>query len=82
MKTTSMSKTEEEIKFAKDAAMCFANKPEIFSYSGVGGIMKGELLALRWGLFDRSVLVLRISDDDEPTVYRDLTYDALVKKEK
>ncbi|MCJ7409533.1 hypothetical protein LPQ06_28485, partial [Klebsiella pneumoniae] len=67
----------ERMAFAERAAMHFADHPEHWTYAD-GNPEAGELLALRWGLLDRAVLVLRVSDE-EPVIYADLVHAALAR---
>lgn len=70
MRMISESLAAEELEFARAAAAKFAANPETISFS-IAGPKPGALLALRWGLMDRSVVVVRISDD-EPTLFTDI----------
>lgn len=70
MRLTTESQAAEELEFARKAAAHFAAHPEAISFS-ISGPKPGALLALRWGLMDRSVAVIRISDD-EPTLFTDI----------
>lgn len=60
-----------DLAFAKRAAAKFAAEPRLTSYAD-GDIKPGEQLALRWGLGDDCVLVLRLHDYIEPTIYAQL----------
>lgn len=60
---------EDELAFARAAGQAFADDPKITSYSGEHDIAPGAMLALRWGLGDDCVLVLRLSEAHEPTIY-------------
>lgn len=66
--------TDEELaeirRFASLAAKRFAESPDAASFS-LKTPSAGCLVALRWGLMDRSVLVFRV-DDKEPILFRDL----------
>lgn len=58
----------EELAFARRAAAKFASDPALHSFSD-GEIERGILLALRWGLADDCVLVLKLDDLHTPTIY-------------
>lgn len=58
----------DELEFAREAAAKFASNPKLFSYSR-SELQQGEFLALRWGLGDDCVLVLRLHDVHAPTIY-------------
>lgn len=68
MKVTSIEDRTEEVEFVKKAAARFAEDPRMHSF---GELTPGSLLALRWGLHDRAVLVLRISEAHDLVVYGD-----------
>lgn len=69
MRCTDVSSERTRIAFAEAAARHFAANPKHWSYSdAVLDVAPGELLALRWGMGDDCVLVLRIGDD-EPVIY-------------
>lgn len=59
---------EDELAFAREAGAAFAADPKLTSYTG-HEIAPGVLLALRWGLGRDCVLVLRLSEEHEPTIY-------------
>lgn len=58
----------EELAFAKRAAEKFASDPSMHSFSDAE-IERGKFLALRWGLGDDCVLVLKLDDIHTPTIY-------------
>lgn len=62
---------EEELTFAKHAAAKFEENPEWATFT-TGEIVPGCLFAVRWGLGNDCVLVLRISEDAVPTVYQQI----------
>jgi len=69
-----MVKVEEEmeqIRFAVRAARYFALHPECQSFSDAD-IFPGCLLALRCGLDGGCVLVLKLSNNFEPTNYQNI----------
>lgn len=57
-----------ELAFAKRAAEKFAADPAMHSFTD-GEVTRGELLALRWGLGDDCVLVLKLDEFHTPTIY-------------
>lgn len=61
----------ERLAFAEQAAADFAAHPEHCSYS-YGEIKPGAYLALRWGLGNDCVLVLKLCDYFEPVNYQQL----------
>lgn len=52
---------DERKQFALSAAQYFADNSDKYSYSE-GCLQEGELLALRWGLGEDCVLVLKIDE--------------------
>jgi len=69
---TRMTTTEEEldrIEFARKAAQHFANNPKHWSF---GDLKPETFLALRWGMGDDCVLVLKLDPTFEPINYRNL----------
>jgi hypothetical protein len=58
----------EELAFAKRAAEKFAAEPGVSSFTD-SEIERGAFLALRWGLGDDCVLVLKLDDIHTPTIY-------------
>jgi hypothetical protein len=73
MKHVYASDERARIAFAEEAARHFAANPAHWSYSNCkpNAIQPGELLAMRWGMGDDCVLVLRVGDD-EPVIYGQL----------
>ncbi|MEN6544472.1 MAG: hypothetical protein ABFE07_00350 [Armatimonadia bacterium] len=69
MRTTTLGQEEEQQAFAKRAAEAFAANPSIDIF---GNIEPGSFLALRWGLGDDCVLVVKLSEGHEPTNYQRL----------
>jgi hypothetical protein len=57
-----------ELAFAEKAAAWFSEHPEHRSYTD-GYIEPGCLLALRWGLGNDCVLVMKLDEFFEPTIY-------------
>lgn len=71
MRRVSASEVEDELEFAKAAATAFAKQPAMMSYSRAE-MIPGCLLALRWGMGDDCVVVVKLSDDHVPTNYQQL----------
>ena len=61
----------EQIRFAEKAARYFALHPECQSFSDID-LSPGCLLALRWGIGDDCVLVLKLDGQFEPTNYQNI----------
>lgn len=72
MRSTDLNETEREAAFAKQAASAFKLNPRLATF---GDPDKGSYIAIRWGLMDRGVLVLKIDPDHEPVNYRDIITD-------
>ena len=66
---TTVAQEREQIEFAEKAALHFASHPE---HSSFGEIKQGEYLALRWGLGNDCVLVLKLDEYFEPVNYQQL----------
>lgn len=73
MKTTRLSEEVELLEFAKAAATHFAAESKHWSY---GDLIPGSYLALRWGLGDDCVLVLKLDEDFAPVNYMQLVEQA------
>ena len=71
MRTVKVEEEMEQIRFAERAARYFALHPECQSFSDAD-ISPGCLLALRWGLGDDCVLVLKLDPHFEPTNYQNI----------
>lgn len=71
MKMIYMSEDEEVREFAKKAAMFFAKHEGHRTYAN-GPVEAGCLLAMRWGLGDDCVVVVRLDEDFEPVNYQQL----------
>lgn len=61
----------EELEFARRAAKHFAAEPKHASFTS-GEIEPGCLIALRWGLGNDCVLVLKLDEFHEPTIYGEI----------
>ena len=71
MRVYSESEEAEKLEFAKLAAERFKKYSDMYSFT-LGNIVPGCFIALRWGLMDRAVLVLKLDEVTEPTVYPDM----------
>jgi hypothetical protein len=72
MRTICLPEERARGEFAERAAHHFAENPRHWSYSeSMQDVQPGELLALRWGLHNRAVLVLKVADE-VPVIYMDL----------
>src|SRR3990167_4128231 len=69
-KVVYLPEQEKLLEFAKTAAAHFESHPKHYSYGGLPD--PGEYLALRWGSHMRAVLVLKLDEYFEPTIYGDL----------
>lgn len=58
-----------EIEFAKEAAKLFSKEPSISTY---GSLDPGSYLAIRWGLDDYGVMVIKLDSDHIATNYTGL----------
>lgn len=70
MRVTDIETENEQVEFAQEAARVFSVDANLATYGGE--IKSGAFLAIRWGLMDRSVLLVRVDKDHEPTVYKDI----------
>ncbi len=71
MRVTYITEEKEVQEFVLKAAKKFGEKSEYCSFS-YEQIKPGCLLALRWGLTDTSVLVLKVDESFEPVVYQSI----------
>ena len=69
MRGTTLAAVDAEREFAVKAAQHFTEHPE---HSSFGDIEKGGLIALRWGLGDDCVLILKLDEGYEPTNYHQI----------
>ena len=72
VRATTAKETEAELLFAREAAADFATHKEHSTYGDIG---VGAFLAIRWGLGDNSVLVLKLDATHEGTNYQNLVRD-------
>lgn len=61
----------EELEFARQAAESFAKHPEFSTYTA-GDIEPGCFLAIRWGLGEDCVMVIRLDESHVPTNYMEI----------
>lgn len=66
---TSIEDERKLIGFVGRAARCFEDNPELTTYCD-GELAEGELLALRWGMDNDCVLVVRLDDAFGPVIYQ------------
>jgi hypothetical protein len=66
---TSVEAETARMDFAKKAAAHFAKNPKHYSF---GEIAPGEYLALRWGMGEDCVLVIRQHDDEEAVNFQQI----------
>lgn len=71
MHLVNIEEQRAEHAFAEKAAAAFASEPKMYSYTD-GDIAPGCLIALRWGLHQRAVAVLKLDPEHLPTIYSDL----------
>jgi len=71
MRMVYMSTEQEEQEFARRAAACMAANPKIWTFTD-GEIQPGCLFAMRYGLGDDCVVVMRLSDYHVPTNFQNL----------
>jgi hypothetical protein len=70
----------DEMAFAERAAASFAENPTHWTFAG-GDPEPGQLLALRWGLGNDCVLVVKLDAEHEPTLYAQLIRAAQARKD-
>lgn len=71
MKMVTASDVEEELQFAKDAAKAFAEDPSISTWRKAE-IKPGIFMALRWGMGEDCVVVIKLDENHIPTNYQNL----------
>lgn len=71
MRMVYASEIDAEIAFARKAATHFAEHPEHHTYTGAD-IVPGCFFAIRWGLGDDCVVVLKLDESHIPTNYQSL----------
>lgn len=65
------SDVDAELSFARKAAKHFAEHPEHNTYAE-DEIQQGCFLAIRWGLMDDCVVVVKLDESHVPTNYMEL----------
>lgn len=70
MKSTHLSSEQELLAFTERAIACFNENTAIRSFTDSGTLIAGEYLAIRWGLDDDCVVVMRIAEDFTPTLFQ------------
>lgn len=71
MRMIDISKQNERIEFAEEAAAYFSEHPEKTTYTS-GEILAGELFALRFGLGEDCVVVFRLDEHELVENYQNL----------
>lgn len=71
MRTVKVEEEMEQIRFSERAARYFALHPECQSFSDID-LSPRCFLALRWGLDDDCVLVIKLDAHFEPTNYQNI----------
>lgn len=73
MMCINLREQEEQVAFAKEAAAFFAKDTELkFSTWTRGEIVPGCLFAIRWGLGNDCVAVIKLDDFHQPVIYEHL----------
>lgn len=67
-RTTSIEDEEARVAFVKEAARMFKADERLATF---GDLTPGSLLAIRWGMHDRSIMVVKLDAEDTPSVFRD-----------
>jgi hypothetical protein len=68
MRQVKTSEIHEELAFVKMAAKYFSENKQCHTFTKKD-ITTGCLFAVRWGLLDDCVVVLRLDDNHEPKIY-------------
>ena len=71
-KMTSITQEKNQLEFAEKAAEHFTKHPDHSSY---GDLEPGSFIALRWGLGDDCVLVLKLDE-----YFQNVNYQQAIKK--
>lgn len=71
MRMVNVNGIEEELAFAKKAAERFKADPKLITFSN-NGPTPGEYMALRWGMGDDCVVVVKLDEYHVPTNYQNL----------
>ena len=76
MRMTNIHEERAQQDFAERAAAAFKSDPNMRTYDEVPGDPEpGQLFAVRWGVAGQAVLVVKLDDCHEPTVYMDMGCD-------
>ena len=78
MRMTTRGDELDQLAFAEKAAADFKANPKHWTFTD-GAIKPGALFAVRWGLGEDCVLVLKLDDSHEPTNYQNLVRWAVQK---
>jgi hypothetical protein len=62
----------QRLEFAEKAAKHFADNPKHFTYTEGGDITSGCLLAIRWGLGNDCVLVVKLDEQELPVNFQNI----------
>lgn len=76
MKMGTVEEIEEELAFAKKAATAFAKDPILATWRD-SDIKPGIFMALRWGIGQDCVVVVKLNEDHTPTNYQNLIKEQL-----
>jgi len=68
MISTSLEQEAEVTDFVKKAKEAFLKEPNASTF---GSMEKGTLFAIRWGIMDRGIVVVRLDNDFEPINFQD-----------
>ena len=73
MRNVNINEETERHLFAMRAAKMLADNPNMTTASDE--ICPGAYLGIRWGLMDRSLVVVKLSEEHDPVIYSDLIHD-------
>ena len=65
---TDMASEEALLAFVKEAAEQFAGRSKMATYGG--SPTPGEYLAIRWGLAEDCILVIKVDTDFHPVIFQ------------
>ena len=69
MRQINVHDMDDERTFAEKAAKCFAANPKCYSFSDPRELTAGGYLALRWGMGEDCVVVVKLDEYHEPVNY-------------
>lgn len=72
MRATTEQEDQEVLDFAKRAAAAFAENPKWTTFSSGDSPSCGDLFALRWGLGEDCVLVIRVDESFLPVLFQQI----------